>query len=110
MRKMTSLYSQVGNIRERIEKLMKETEPQDRKGSKKPASKKSNKMTGHRSKRLGAIGKTFVYHGGKVKVVERKNGRYFVKAVTNIAKGKKTIKKGKKFPVGNPWIHKNMAA
>lgn len=63
-----------------------------------------------RIERLSAIGQVFPYHDGKVKVAERKKGFYFVRAVTNIHYGNKTIKKGKTFRVGHPWVYKNVRA
>lgn len=115
IRRLTKIVAQMESIRKRVDAIVgdSDNEPQDKpsrtSSTTKRKAKKGAKAKRTSSGRLKAIGKVLKYQGGRVKVVERKNGKYYVKALAKIeARGKK-IPKGKVFAVGSVWLYKNVA-
>ena len=114
IRRLTKIVAQMESIRKRVDAIVGDSadEPQDkpsRTSTTKRKTKKGAKAKRTSSGRLKAIGKVLKYQGCRVKVVERKNGKYYVKALAKIeARGKK-IPKGKVFAVGSVWLYKNVA-
>lgn len=111
IRKLTALVATMEATRVRVEALVGAAEADEKKTStsktktSKKESKKSKSKGGTRRREI--VGQTIKFgKEGKVKVVERKAGKFLVKALTKLQSRGKTIPKGRVFAVSNVYVYR----